>query len=142
MADDFDPTGLLDRPLVAHLATARPRVRPIWFLYEQGWLWWLTGPWSTLADELAIDPRVSLVVDTCDLVTGDVRQVVAHGDAELLPLDVDRARRKLARYLGPDESAWDRTFRETLDGSDGARFARLQPDRLIARDLSYRPAVS
>src|SRR5690625_8007669 len=99
MAEDFDPSELLDRPLVAHVATSRPRVRPVWFLYEQDHLWWLTGPWSTQASEIADNPRVSFVVDTCDLTSGEVRQVVAHGDAEEMPWDADRVRRKLARYL-------------------------------------------
>lgn len=140
MRQDFDPTELLSKPLVAHVATTRPRVRPVWFLHEDDCLWWLTGPWSTLADELATDPAVSLAVDTCDLATGRVRQVVVDGTAELLGPDVDRARRKLSHYLGGDETAWDPRFRRTLAGTDGARFVRLAPDRVTARDLSFRSA--
>lgn len=141
MADGFDPQELLAQPLVARVATVRPRVRPVWFLFDDGCFWWLTGPWTTLPDEVASDPRVSLVVDTCDLTTGNVRQVVAHGPAEVVAFDRDRARRKLTRYLGDDEAAWDPRFRATLDGADGARFCRLEPVRLIARDLSYRSAL-
>jgi hypothetical protein len=87
------------------------------------------------------DPEVALVVDTCDLETGEVLQVVARGAAEVVPFDADRARRKLRRYLGPDESSWDRE--RLLDGTFGdpsARLVRLEPRRLRARDLSYRPA--
>lgn len=141
MTRDFDPNELLSKPLVAHVATSRPRVRPVWFLYEEGCFWWLTGPWSALPEEVAEDPtEVSLAVDTCDLATGRVRQVVADGTVEVLPLDAARARRTLSRYLGDDEPRWDPRFRETLEGSDGARFARLAPQRLVARDLSFQTA--
>ncbi len=36
--------AFLAQPLVAHLATAGPTVTPIWFLWEDGAFWWLTGP--------------------------------------------------------------------------------------------------
>lgn len=141
VADDVDPLELLSQPLVARVATTRPRVRPVWFLYDESCFWWLTGPWTTLPEEITADPRVSLVVDTCDLETGAVLQVVAHGPAELVEFDADRARRKLTRYLGDDVDAWDPRFRETLDGTDQAQFVRVDPARLIARDLSYRSAL-
>jgi methylenetetrahydrofolate reductase (NADPH) len=42
------------------------------------------------------------------------RQVIARGRAELLPFDVPRGRRKLARYLGGDEGRWDDRFTSYL----------------------------
>ncbi len=138
--DGFDLEASLARPLVARVATSGPRVRPVWFLWEEERFWWLTGPWSALPRQLEADPRVALVVDDCDLATGEVRQVVAHGQAQVHPFDVALARRKLVRYLGGDETRWDSRFRETLDGVDEARLVRLAPQRLIARDLSYRTA--
>jgi nitroimidazol reductase NimA-like FMN-containing flavoprotein (pyridoxamine 5'-phosphate oxidase superfamily) len=137
----FDLDGFLARPLVARLATAGPTVRPIWFLWDEQAFWWLTGRWARLAAMLERDPEVALVVDTCDLETGEVLQVVARGAAEVVPFDADRARRKLRRYLGPDEAAWDRErFLEGTFGDPSARLVRLAPRRLRARDLSYRPA--
>jgi hypothetical protein len=140
-ADRFDIDVFLAQPLLARVAAAGPSVRAIWFLWEQGCFWWLTGSWARLPAILTEDPRVALVVDTCDLGSGVVRQVSASGDAELLPFDPDRARRKLVRYLGADEQAWDPRFQiEALALDQATRFVRLSPQRLIARDLSFRPA--
>jgi nitroimidazol reductase NimA-like FMN-containing flavoprotein (pyridoxamine 5'-phosphate oxidase superfamily) len=127
----FDLDGFLALPLVARLATAGPTVRPIWFLWEEQAFWWLTGRWARLAAMLERDPEVALVVDTCDLETGEVLQVVARGAAEVLPFDAERARRKLRRYLGPDEAAWDHErFLEGTFGDPSARLVRLAPRRL------------
>lgn len=133
-------------PLVARVAMNCPRgptIRPIWFLYEDAAFWWLTGSsYSRLGEWLARDPRVALVVDTCDLSTGEVLGVTAVGRAEVGPLDVDRAKRKLAKYLGSDEELWDQRFREAfLDTT--TRIVSLRPDhRLRLRDLSFTPSVS
>lgn len=137
-ADPFDIDVFLAQPLLARVAAAGPSVRAVWFLWEQGCFWWLTGSWARLPAILAEDPRVALIVDTCDLGSGTVRQVTASGDAELVPFDPDRARRKLVRYLGTDESAWDTRFRlEALTTDPSTRIVRLRPQRLNARDLSF-----
>ncbi|CAA9533294.1 MAG: hypothetical protein AVDCRST_MAG67-4445 [uncultured Solirubrobacteraceae bacterium] len=132
--DPFDVEEFLARPLVARVATDGPTVRPIWFLWEDGAFWWITGSYARLPKLLADDPRVALVIDTCDLASGEVLQVTARGDAEVVAFDADRARRKLARYLGADESRWPQTFRE-LDFDP--RLVRLVPERLIAKDVSF-----
>jgi hypothetical protein len=140
----FDLEAFLARPLVAHLAAAGPTVRPVWFLWEERCFWWLTGGWSRLPGILNRDPRVALVIDTCELATGHVLQVTAAGEATVEPFDRARARRKLARYLGPDQSVWDRErFLVGTFDDDSARLVRLAPQRLRARDLSYQvPARS
>ncbi|PWI20280.1 phosphate oxidase [Streptomyces sp. Act143] len=135
----FDVDAFLDRPLTARLATNGPTVRPLWFLWEEGAFWVLTGPWTRLFGRVEVDPHVSLVVDECDLVTGRVRQVVARGAAELVPFDVPRGRRKLTRCLGADETRWDDRFVRYLyddPGERGTVWLRLTPRSLRARDLS------
>ena len=134
----FDLEGFLARPLVARVACSGPSIRPVWFVWEDGCFWWLTGSWSRLPAILARDPRVALVVDTCELETGRVLQVTAVGEAAAVPFDAARARRKLARYLGPDETTWDedRFGLKTLE-TGSAQFVRLAPQTLRARDLSY-----
>jgi hypothetical protein len=112
-------------------------VRAIWCLWQHGSFWWLTGPWSALAAQLDEDPTVALIVDTCDLARGDVKQVLARGRAALHPYDPDRARRKLIRYLGDDVSTWDRSrFNPDVSPQPGTQFVALRPEHLIARDLS------
>jgi hypothetical protein len=95
-----------------------------------------TGSYAGLPERLTNDPEVAIVVDTCDLRTGRVRQVIARGAAQVVPLDVDRARRKLVRYLGADETRWDERFTATLRDPD-TRLVRLEPRTMRARDLSY-----
>lgn len=142
--DDFNVDEFLAQPLVAHVATNGPTVRPVWFLWEDGAFWWLTGSWSRLDDHLRNDPAVALVIDTCDIATGHVRQVQAWGHAEVVSFDPDRARRKLRRYLGDDPTQWDQdrfgVSATGMAGSEQTAFIRLVPTRMVARDLSFTPA--
>jgi hypothetical protein len=140
MDDSFDVDAFLARPLTARVATNGPTVRPTWYLWEEGAFWILTGPWTRLFDRVRADPAVALVVDECDTSTGVVRQVIAHGTATLSPFDVPRSRRKLARYLGTDESRWDDRFRGYLyddPAERGTAWLRVPATFLRAQDLSY-----
>ncbi|GAA5184275.1 hypothetical protein GCM10023322_25410 [Rugosimonospora acidiphila] len=99
-----------------------------------------TGPWTRLPERVRADPSVAIVVDECDLTTGVTRQVVARGRAGIVPFDVPRGRRKLARYLGADESHWDQRFRRYLyddPAEKGTSWLRLLPRSLAAKDLSF-----
>lgn len=143
--DGFDVEGFLARPLVARLATVGPFVRPLWFLWEDGAFWWLTGPWSKLRDHLSIDPYVALVVDHTDVATGEVKIVTARGIAEVVEWDAERAMRKFTKYLGPNPAAWDPRFLSSWneDFRTGARedpdgFGKLVPRTLVARDKSFK----
>lgn len=136
----FDVDAFLARPLTARVATGGPMVRPTWYLWEEEAFWTLTGPWGRLLAGVRADPATALVVDVCDPATGVVQLVIARGDAEVLPFDVPRGRRKLRRYLGDDEDAWDPRFRAYLHSDPaeaGTVWVRLAPRWLVARDLSY-----
>lgn len=133
----FELESFLAQPLVARVAAAGPSVRAVWFLWEDGAFWWLTGNWWRLPSILKADPRVALLVDTCDVATGQVLEVRATGDAEIYQLDPRRGHRVLQRYLGADDSRWPQRFkRGTLD-DPATRLIRLEPTSLQARDLSY-----
>jgi hypothetical protein len=130
-------------PLVARVAAngpTGPTVRPVWFLYEDGTFWWLTGsPYSRLSEWLAVDSRVALTIDTCDLKTGEVLALGATGEAGVRPLDLGRATRKLTKYLGKDQSQWPDRFKETLVDPT-TRLVSLRPARpLKLRDMSFAP---
>jgi Pyridoxamine 5'-phosphate oxidase len=137
---DFDIDDFLARPLTARLATARPAVRPVWYLWEESRFWILTGPWSHVPEEVSTNAEVALVIDTCDLATGECLQVVARGRGELGPFDRVRAQRKLERYLGSDLSSWDPKFRRYLSHERDALWLTIAPHSLTARDLSFVPA--
>lgn len=133
----FEVTAFLARPLVARVATiapsGAPTVRPVWFLWEDGFLWWLTGAYAVLARHLEQESRVSVVIDTCDLERLEFLQVIMRGRAEVVPYDHARAKRKLRRYLGEDETTWHSDF---TDFGDDARLVRLTPERTVVKDLS------
>lgn len=132
----FDVHDFLSRPLVARVATAGPTVRPVWFLWEENAFWWLTGAYARPERRLAEDPTVALVVDTCDLATGQVLSVTCRGTAEVVALDRSRAVRKLTRHLGPEET-WPARFTASLD-DPAARLVRCVPERPpVVRDLSW-----
>ena len=136
----FDIDEFLSRPLTARIATNGPTVRPTWFLWEDHAFWILTGPWARLMNRVLDDPALAVVVDECDLTTGMVRQIIARGQAEVLPFDVPRGRRKLARYLGTDETRWDQRFHRYLYDDPTEKetiWLRLHPTSLTAKDLSY-----
>lgn len=127
------------------LSCLRPTRKVPWTTsMSDGASWWLTGAWSRLAGRLRADPAVALVVDTCDVTTGLVRQVPASGDAEVVAFDANRARRKLKRYLGDDPGRWDQDrfglVATGVAGSDETGFVRLTPSRMVARDLSFTPS--
>lgn len=137
----FDIDAFLAQPLTARVATNGPTVRPTWYLWEEQAFWILTGPWAKLLDRVGTDPALALTVDICDTTTGLVRQVIARGHAEVVPFDTPRGRRKLSRYLGPDETRWDPRFRRYLHDDPterGTVWLRLRPTSLTATDLSYR----
>ncbi|GAB3111882.1 hypothetical protein GCM10027160_13310 [Streptomyces calidiresistens] len=140
----FDVDRFLARPLTARVATGGPTVRPTRYLWEEGAFRILTGPWARPPARVREDPAVALVVDVCEPTTGLTRQVIANGSAEILPFDVPRGRRKLSRYLGPDESRCDERFRRHLHGDPGdpgergTVWLRLRPRRLRAAKLDFR----
>jgi len=138
---DFDVDLFLSRPLTARLATARPAVRPVWYLWEEGRFWTIVGTWNRIVPDVAANPNVAVVVDSCDLTTGECLQVAARGIGELVPYDPDRGLRKLERYLGQDLSRWDDRFVRYLHHSPEAHLLRVTPSTLSARDVSFVPSL-
>jgi len=136
----FAVDTFLAQPLVARLATHGLALQPVWYLWEDEKFWVITGPWSALERRLTADSAFTLVVDTCDPGTGRVRQVLARGHGTVTAFDAARGRRKLSRYLGPDEEHWDTRFRPAGSAATANRWACLAPDSLRIADLSFRPA--
>jgi len=131
LPSDFDLDAFLAQPLMAHLATASeagPRDSPVWFLWEDGAIW--------------------LVGNTCavgivqfDLARGLLRHVGIRGVGAVERLDHDRLKRLLRRYLGDDETAWNRDFNASvIDRLE--LMIRIQPTSILARDQSYFSNVS
>jgi hypothetical protein len=88
---DFDVDRFLARPLTARLATARPAVRPVWYLWEDDRFWILIGPWNRILSDVTADGNVASTVDTCDLATGECLQVIVRGHGEVVAFDTSAA---------------------------------------------------
>ncbi|HEV2914193.1 MAG TPA: hypothetical protein VGX92_13005 [Pyrinomonadaceae bacterium] len=132
--------GLLARPLFAHLATASelgPRESPVWFLWEDEALW-IIGNYRTDSFPARIerDARCAVGIVDFDAGAGLVQHLGFRGRARLVPLDRQRMKRLLSRYLGEETSAWDQRFVEILDDADFV-FVRFEPETAVVRDQSY-----
>jgi hypothetical protein len=138
----FDVERFLAQPLVGRLATEGPTVRPIFYVWEEECFWMITGAWSILDQRFAKNPEFELVIDVADLDTGITLQVIAHGFGSVVDFDVERGRRILTRYNGPDEEYWDARFKLEPDPAlYGTRLARLEPQDMWTVDLSFRTAA-
>jgi nitroimidazol reductase NimA-like FMN-containing flavoprotein (pyridoxamine 5'-phosphate oxidase superfamily) len=137
-----DVDEFLARPLTAHLATVGPNVRPVWFLWEEEAFWVMSGPWSTVPAQVQENPHVALAVDICNVDTGETKQVVARGEAKLLPWDQGRGRRLLIRYLGDDVNTWDDRFRDYLSGEPGCVWVRIDVQTPRVVDIGFAASRS
>ncbi len=134
--DPVDINAFLQRPLLARVATNGPTLRPLWYLYEEPIFYWLTDTGNHLYRAVMAGETLVLVVDQCDIGTGEVIHVRARGLGEIIPVDVDRAERKFSRYLGSDQSKWDPRFLPSLDQSS-TRMCRFSPESIEAADVSF-----
>ena len=127
--DDLD--GLLERPLVAVLATYRADgdvlLSPVWHRWRDGGFDVVTGRDDVKARHLRADPRASILVFEHD---PPYRGIEVQGRAVLGRADAEVVRDIAVRYLGDEQGAAyaDRGNDETL--------IRLEPGRLRAWDFA------
>ena len=111
----LDAPGVLMRISVVR-DDGSPLVTPIWFLHEDGAIWFTPRAQSEWFPCLKRDPRVALCIDEQPL---PYRKVIVEGEAELVA-DLgqddkwrDRYRRIACRYV-PEDAA-DAYIRDTID---------------------------
>jgi len=127
--DDLD--GLLERPLVAVLATYRAKgdvlLSPVWHRWRDGGFDVVTGGDDVKVRHLRGDSRASIVVFEHD---PPYRGIEVRGRAVLGRADADVVRDIAGRYLGDEEGGAyaDRGYDDTL--------IRLEPGRLRAWDFA------
>jgi hypothetical protein len=73
--------------------------------------------------------------DACK-ASGRVHHAGFRGRATIEPFDAGRAKRLLARYLGPKAESWPERFRATLADVSNV-LVRFEPETAVARDVSY-----
>ena len=142
MARPFDPQAVLSRPVMATLATVSadgaPRTAPVWFLWEDAALWIPADVGNSSAGRLGADHRCSVEIVDFDNVAGRLLHLGLRGRATVEPLNPDRFRRLLGKYLGP-EADWNPWFIDRIariDDPDG-RLIRLVPDSVFTNNASY-----
>ena len=139
----FDPAEVLHLPLMANLATVAqdgaPRNAPVWFHWENGALHMLSDETASSARRIARDPRVAVEIVQYDNAGGILRHLGLRGLATIEPMDPALFRRLLARYLGPDEAAWNPWFIDTVAKIEdpSGRLIRLVPDSVFTNDVSF-----
>ena len=135
-----DVEQFLARPLTAYLATAGPHVRPVWYLWEDRAFWVISGPWSRAPRDIEADSSVALAIATTTVETGEVKQVLVRGRAELVPWDEGRGFRLLSKYLGDDIEEWDDRFSQYLRGAPDCVWIRISVGEPRLVDLSFEPS--
>jgi hypothetical protein len=138
----FDLDEFLSRPLYAHLAHSSeqgPRESPVWFHWDGQALWIIGG--TSFPANLRRDPRCAVGIVDWDPATGLSHHVGFRGKAEVLPFDRAMARTIFRRYLGPDETAWDRRFDDVFTGELGLAMVRIVSETVVMRDQSYKPSA-
>ncbi len=101
--------NFLSRPLLGRLATAspegQPHVVPVWFLYEDGFVWVSAFQSTRKVIDLERNPQCAIVIDI-EQGQETLSAVALEGRAELIRtpfLEVrQRAQRIYAKYLGPE----------------------------------------
>ena len=111
--------GVLMR-IATVLPDGSPLVTPIWYLFEEGAIWFTPREKSEWFDNLRRDPRVCLSIDEESM---PYRKVLVQGSVELVA-DIgrdddwrDRYRRIAARYVDPVGA--EAYIQATLDQSRG-----------------------
>lgn len=143
MPTPFDPEDVLRLPLMANLATidaeGAPRNAPVWFHWEDGALFMLSDEAASSARRIARDPRVAVEIVDYDNARGILRHLGLRGCATVERMDTALFRRLLARYLGPDEAAWNPWFLDNVARIDdpAGRLIRLVPDSVFTNDVSF-----
>ena len=123
------PEILLVEPQICVLATVNPNgsahVMPMWYLYEDGEIFFMTGAGSQKVKNVRRNGQATVVVDRRE---PPYYAVMVYGEAEVLPaLDHAQKQRTVERYLGAEGA---RSYLENTAGDDGVSI-RVRPSRMV-----------
>ena len=142
MKTPFNPELVLDRPLMANLATiaadGAPRNAPVWFLWKDDFFWMLGGAENASTLRLLREPRCAVEIVDYDNAAGILLHLGLRGAATVHPMDTDLFRKLLTKYLGPEPN-WNRWFVDEIARIDdpAGRLIRLSPDSIFTNDVSF-----
>lgn len=140
---DVSLDEFLEQPLFCFLGTAsregHPRISPLWYLWEDERIWVIGDTEKTYMKRVERHPRTSIAVVDFDVHSGLVHHVGMRGQADVVPLEENRAYSLLRRYLGDNRDEWDPRF-ASLDPERWG-FLRFEPETVVARDQSFSPSL-
>ena len=125
-------TVFLNEPRMAHLATAsahgKPRVSPIWYVYEDGCFYFTTRVGRVKSHHIQKNSQVALSIATDER---PYRAVCAFGTPQLVQKDKDKWLERIStRYGEPEGKEW---LSEAVK-QQGRLVFKLQPDRIMSWD--------
>lgn len=95
----------------------------------------IAGSRSSFPKRFRTDERASVGIVDFDLESGFLQHLGIRGIARILPMEADRRKRLVSRYLG-DEDSWNPWFRESVVERQDM-LVQFIPDSVVARDQSY-----
>jgi len=120
----------LAEPRMAHLATvsaqSKPRVSPIWYVYEGGCFYFTSRLGRVKSDHIQGNSHVALSVATDNR---PYRAVCAFGTAKLVQKDRDKWLERISTRYGEREG---REWLTEAVKQDGRVVFKLQPDRIMS----------
>jgi len=103
MATKFNPTDILNLPLMANLTTiaddGSPRNAPMWFIWENDAVWLLGSTDTSSVKRVERDPRCTVEIVHFDSDAGILLHLGLRGVASIDPMSPARFRRLLRKYL-------------------------------------------
>ena len=124
--------AFLGEPRMAHLATAsktgKPRVSPIWYVYEDGCFYFTTRLRWVKGRQIQRNSHVALSVASDER---PYRAVCAFGTAHLVQKDRDKWLERISTRYGEREG---REWLSEAVRQKGRVLFKLQPDRIMSWD--------
>jgi PPOX class probable F420-dependent enzyme len=129
----------LREPRIAIVGTNRvngpPQLTPVWYLYEDGRIYFTMYVGSAKYRNLRRDPRISICIAG---ESPDARAVMFYGSAELVTEAStwadDISWRVVRRYYDSDEET--RAYLEEAATGGGSALAMVTPDKVLAQDFN------
>jgi PPOX class probable F420-dependent enzyme len=115
---------------MAHLATSssdgKPRVSPIWFVYEDGCFYFTSRLGRVKGDHITQNPHVALSVATDER---PYRAVCAFGKVRIVEKDRDKWLERISTRYGDQQG---REWLEEAVKQEGRVVFKLQPDKIMS----------
>ena len=136
---DFEIDDVLCKPLMAHLSTVEkgvPRDSPVWFLWEDSFLWIFGTSKDSFVKRLGAEPICAVGIVEYDLAKGILKHVGIRGRSVILSCDKERLMRFVAKYLGEDKQNWNPWFVANIVNPLDAMI-KIVPQSIVAKDVSF-----